>query len=174
MSNSCFIKTEFEKLNNIYIGPGFRLKNENAGSLEGLLAYKLKENKDECFAEVKYTSPSVMGVSLESRNRVITELNDENPKQSFDSRLAFKKNVKINDKFEAYQIMGVSCRFEDKKPSYVRPMSLTGVTYNIGDKISLYSELEFSDKIELNNHNNNDNNKPCNTSFYFGARVWLF
>ena len=148
-----FIKSEsfYSSKDNFgnYSGAGFKIQGSN-GSVESLLAVKPTNNSIGGFGEFKYTSPKILNSnwSLESRTRAIAnkKQDGQNIDFSLTQRVAAKGAWNINDNWNIYEIAGLNLKVPLNKNDMVSltPTSITGVGYNINDKLSSYAEVEVS------------------------------
>lgn len=152
IETSLFFKTEnsFSATSNgNYTGIGARFTTENAGTFEGLTAFKSTDSAIGGFQEVRYTTPEIGNSNLyvESKGRVLLEDAYDGP-LSVDAteQLALKGSWKLGSQVGLYQLAGATSKFslQGAGVKSVAPISITGVSCNPTPKSSAYCELVLS------------------------------
>ena len=145
-----FVKSEYSYNGTFanYKGFGGKFNLENYGTAEVMFARRANEKGTGQFTELKYTTPKVYNIAIESRTRYQNDKNDSEQvlRQSIGQRLALKGSWNLSKKWNIYEIAGVNTKFNlDKNAeNSATLMSLTGIGYNATNKLNIYGEIEFS------------------------------
>lgn len=158
-----------------YAGIGMNLSGENWGGVDAFVAGKATNSSLGGFLEGKYTTPKIADSnwSLESRTRLCTD----KPYKADDlsiymtQRVAGKGNWNLGKGVGIYEIAGVSSKisFQGKGVQSITPTSITGVSYKVSGKTSIYGEVEVTKPYSLAEKGW----KPLGCGVYFGLKMTL-